>query len=100
MSKVKKIYSVSTHLRDSSHEMRVIQNEVGIKLKMTYESYNAAERFTGEQFVNGKWEHTFSMLDLGVTPDRTMYVSGTGHREDRAEALFGLGTKLFNILNK
>jgi hypothetical protein len=37
---------------------------------------------------------------LGVLPDKTMYVSSEGKREDKAEKLFGLGTKLFNILNQ
>ena len=100
MKKEKLIHSVSSHLRDRSHEMRIIQNENNVKLKMTYEAYNANERFTGEQFINGKWEHTFSMLDLGQTPDTKIYVSSEGKREDRASKLFVLGIKLFNILNK
>ena len=96
----KLIYSVANHLREKSHEMRFFQNKEGVKIKMTYEAYNANERFTGEQFVNGKWEHTFSMLDLGQTPDTKIYVSSEGKREDRASKLFVLGIKLFNILNK
>jgi hypothetical protein len=96
----KLIYSVANHLREKSHEMRVFQNKEGVKIKMTYEAHNANERFTGEQFVNGKWEHTFSMLDLGQTPDTKIYVSSEGKREDRASKLFVLGIKLFNILNK
>lgn len=100
MKNPKIIYSVSSHLRDQSHEVRIIENENKVKLKMTYESYNAVERFTGEQFSNGKWEHTFSMMDLGIVPDRSMFVCNEGKREDRSEKLFGLGTKLFNILNQ
>ena len=100
MKKEKLIHSVSSHLRDNSYEMRIIQNENNVKLKMTYEAYNAQERFIGEQFINGKWEHTFSMMDLGVLPDKSIYVCSEGKREDKAEKLFGLGTKLFNILNQ
>lgn len=104
MSKVKVIYSVSTHLKGKSHEMRVIQDQSkvnGVKLKMTYEAYNANERFVGEQWVGGKWEHSFDMLDLGVTPERSAYnIWDEGEREDRADKLFKLGTELFNILNK
>ena len=100
MKKEKLIHSVSSHLRDKSYEMRIIQNENNVKLKMTYEAYTAQERFTGEQFINGKWEHTFGMLDLGVLPDKSIYVCSEGKREDKAEKLFGLGTKLFNILNQ
>lgn len=103
MKKEKVIHSVSSHLRDKSYEMRIIQDTTrvnGVKLKMTYEAYNAQERFTGEQFIGGKWEHTFGMLDLGVLPDKSIYVCSEGKREDKAEKLFGLGTKLFNILNQ
>jgi hypothetical protein len=67
---------------------------------MTYESYNAVERFTGELFVGGKWEHTFSIMDLGVSPDRSMYVSSEMKREQRAESLIVKGIELFNILNQ
>lgn len=100
MAKEKLIYSASQHLRSKSHEVRVFKNEQGIKMKMTYEAYNANERFQGEQFVNGKWEHTFDMLDLGVSPESSMYVSNEGKRESRAEGLFKSGIKLFNILNQ
>lgn len=100
MVKKKLIYSASQHLKGKSHEVRVFKNEQGIKMKMTYEAYNAVERFTGEQFVNGKWEHTFSMLDLGVSPESSIYVSDEGKRETRADNLFKSGIKLFNILNQ
>jgi hypothetical protein len=103
MSKVKVIYSVSTHLKEKSHEMRIVQDQSvvrGVKLKMTYEAYNANERFVGEQWVGGKWEHSFDMLDLGVTSERSAYnIWNEGKREDRAEKLFKLGIVLFNTLN-
>jgi hypothetical protein len=66
---------------------------------MTYEAYNANERLTGELLVNGKWEHHFSMLDLGQEPQKSIYVSSETKREQRADYLFVLGKGLFNLLN-
>lgn len=96
----KVIYSKPLHGRGKSHDVLIMEHENGIKLKMTYEAYNANERFTGEQFINGKWEHTFSMLDLGLSPETSIYVSDETKRIERAEKLFILGGKLFNILNQ
>jgi hypothetical protein len=103
MKKTKELYRSKVHNRDNSHDVVIIQDITrvsGVKLKMTYESYNAVERFTGEQYINGKWEHTFSIMDLGVSPDRSMYVSSEMKREQRAESLIEKGIELFNILNQ
>jgi hypothetical protein len=67
---------------------------------MTYECYNTGERFTGERLVGGKWEFNFSMLDLGVSSESSMYVSSEEKRLSRAEDLMKKGTELFNIINQ
>lgn len=103
MKKTKELYRSKVHNRDNSHDVIIIQDTTrvsGVKLKMTYESYNAVERFTGEQLVGGKWEHTFSIMDLGVSPDRSMYVCSEHKRLSRAEDLMKKGIELFNILNQ
>jgi hypothetical protein len=103
MAKIKQIYRSEIHNRDKSHDVCIIQDQSkvrGVKLKMTYESYNALERFTGEQWVGGKWEHTFSMLDLGVTPDSSSYVWGNSKRLKRTEDLIMKGIEYFNIINQ
>lgn len=103
MAKIKQIYRSEIHNRDKSHDVCIIQDQSkvrGVKLKMTYESYNALERFTGELFVGGKWEHHFSMLDLGVTPDSSSYVSDSSKRLLRAEELISKGIDYFNIINQ
>ena len=100
MSETKVIYGKPLHGKSRSHDVLIMQHENGIKLTMTYEAYHANERLTGEQFINGKWEHTFDMMDLGVMPDTSIYVSNEGKRIERAEKLFILGGKLFNILNQ
>ena len=102
MKKTKELYRSKLHKRDKSHDVVIIQDITrvsGCKLKMTYESYNAVERFTGERLVGGKWEFNFSMLDLGVSSDKSMYVSSEMKREQRAESLIEKGISLFNILN-
>jgi hypothetical protein len=103
MAKIKQIYRSEIHNRDKSHDVCIIQDQSkvrGVKLKMTYESYNALERFTGEQWVGGKWEHTFSMLDLGVTPEGSSYVWDNSKRLLRAEELISKGIDYFNIINQ
>jgi hypothetical protein len=102
MGKVKELYRSKLHKRDKSHDVCIIQNNMsvnGSKLKMTYECYNAVERFTGERFVGGVWEHSFSMLDLGVWVDSSMYVSDDSVRLKRTEELIKKGIEFFNILN-
>jgi hypothetical protein len=102
MGKVKELYRSKLHKRDKSHDVCIIQNNMsvnGSKLKMTYECYNALERFTGEQWNGGKWEHTFSMLDLGVWVDSYMYVKDDSVRLERTEELIKKGIEFFNILN-
>jgi hypothetical protein len=103
MKKVKELYRSKLHGRDKSHDVVIIQDTTrvnGCKLKMTYECYNAVERFTGERFVGGKWEFNFSMEDLGVTPDRSNYVCDSSKRLARAESLIEKGIQFFNILNQ
>jgi hypothetical protein len=103
MSKVKQIYRSEIHKRDNSHDVCIIQDQSkvrGVKLKMTYESYNAVERFTGELFVGGKWEHHFSMLDLGVEPEKSSYIWDDAKRLKRAEDLISKGINFFKTLQE
>jgi len=103
MKKTKELYRSKLHTRDKSHDVVIIQDITrvsGCKLKMTYECYNAVERFTGERLVGGKWEFNFSMSDLGISSDSSMYVSSEMKRDQRAESLMKKGIELFNILNQ
>lgn len=98
--KNKTIYESKIHTRDNSHDVLVIQDTRvnGVKLKMTYECYNAIERFTGDLFSNGRWEHFFCLMDLGITPDSSNYVRSEMFRQDRCQVLQGLGIKFFNLM--
>ena len=96
--KVKELYRSKLHISSKSHDVIIIQESKvqGVKLKMTYECYNGIERFTGELFIGGKWEHFFSMLDLGIIPDTSMYVCDETKRENRSTNLFQIGVEFFN----
>ena len=101
--KTKELYRSKVHVKEKSHDVCIIQDTTrvsGCKLKMTYESYNAVERFTGERLVGGKWEFNFSMLDLGVEPERSMYISDNSKRLKRTEDLIKKGIEFFNIINQ
>jgi len=102
MKKIKELYRSKLHDQERSHDVVIIQDTIeasGCKLKMTYECYNAVERFTGERFVGGKWEFNFSMIDLGVTPNKSSYIHDSNRRLARAESLIEKGVQFFNILN-
>lgn len=96
---MKTIFENKTHTRDISHEIKIVFDGT-YKMKMTYECYNAAERFTGDLFINGKWEHFFSTLDLGIIADKTNYVRSESHRENRCKDLQKLGIKFYNSMLK
>ena len=102
MKKTKELYRSKLHTRNKSHDVVIIQDITivkGCKLKMTYECYNANERFTGERLVGGKWEFNFSISDLGVSSNSSMYVCSEEKRLSQAEDLMKKGIELFNILN-
>lgn len=69
---MKVIINNKVHLGEKSHEVKVMTH-YGKVLKMTYESYNAVERFMGEVWDGNRWNHMFSMLDLGIVPDNDMF---------------------------
>ena len=100
---MKTIFENKTHIRDNSHDIKIVVNdklENPFKMKMTYECYNAQERFTGDLFINGKWEHFFSTLDLGIIADKTNYVRSESHRENRCKDLQKLGINFYNSMLK
>lgn len=100
--KLKEIYRSKIHIREKSYDMCIVKDQSvvnGSKLKMTYECYNAIERLTGELWVDGKWEHTFCLMDLGERVESSMYIHDESKRKDRCEKLFEKGKNLFNILN-
>ena len=98
MSKQTELYRSKLHSQDKSHDVLIFKDGDGIRCKTTYECYNASERFTGEMFINGKWEHTFSLHDLGEEPRKSFYVHRSGERLERTESLIKKGKTFFNLL--
>jgi hypothetical protein len=101
------IYESKVHVNSKSHDVFVIRKRIkderGVRLvtlKMTYECYNAVERFTGELLVMDKWVHFFSMLDLGALPDSTRYVHHEFVRLQKSKELQNLGISFFNQIFK
>ena len=97
--KMKTLYESRVHDQNKSHDVIVVQ-ENDVKMKMTYECYNAQERFTGDLFVGGKWEHFFSTLDLGIESNKSNYVKSEEFRKTRSTELRKLGIKFFNSIHK
>lgn len=93
---MKTIHESSIHNSDMSHDVLILEGFQYMKFKMTYECSNATERFTGELFVGNKWEHFFSMLDLGVMNDSTRFLDSEIQRKERCKNLQKLGIKFFN----
>lgn len=82
------LFRNSTHTKIKSYDC-LIAEIGGKKVKMTYEAYNAAERCNVEFFDGNKWNHVLSMLDMGIVPNSTAYISwNENERKDRADQLF------------
>lgn len=70
----------------------------GKVVKFTYEAYNATERCNTEVFDGTKWNHIFSIMDLGVMPIMSAYnIWDSKERELRANDLF---KKSQNMISK
>lgn len=84
---MKTIFKKEVNLNNQSHVCHLLEiNDK--KVKMTYESYNATERFTVDIFDGYKWNHFLSIMDLGVKPETSSYVWSDNRRIQRAEELF------------
>lgn len=83
----------STHKNERSHDCLLM--EIGNKgnggkvVKFTYEAYNAVEKCNTEIFDGEKWNHIFSIMDLGVMPETSAYnIWDSAKRKLRADDLF------------
>lgn len=92
--KAKKIVLINNkiHERERSYDMCIIMivNEYAdknVRVRLTYESYNAVERFNGETFDGIKWNNIFCLPDLGVLPDTSMYIRDSSRRIERVKEL-------------
>lgn len=64
----------SIHEKDRSYDVSIFSTpRMSGAVKITYEAYNAAEKFTGETWDGHKWNNIFNIWDLGVIPNSSAY---------------------------
>ncbi len=85
------------HEDGRSHDMCVIRFN-NTKVRLTYETYNAVERFNGETFDGVKWNNIFTMPDLGVLPDNSFYVRNQSNRIERVKNLTEKALKYLSVI--
>lgn len=84
---MKEILRSEIHTREKSYESLIVKLDINKLVKMTYECYNAIERFTGEIFDGYKWNHFFSIHDLGEMGEKSNYVTDNTFRQKRCGEL-------------
>lgn len=95
---MKKLQRNSLHSKGRSHDCLLLEHN-GKKIKMTYEAYNASEQCSVEIFDGFKFNHAFSLRDLGVTPESSAYlIWDEKKREARATDLFSKAEKMCKLL--
>lgn len=85
---MKEILRERVHGDYTSHDTLIVSYKE-TKAKITYEASNATERCTTEFFDGTKWNHIFSLSDMGISPNKSAYISSQIERQTRAENLFG-----------
>jgi CRISPR/Cas system-associated protein Cas7 (RAMP superfamily) len=75
------------HNRDRSHDVTILEYKK-VKLKFTYQSYNAAEHYAVDLFDGTKWNHVLNLWDLGIEPESNAYVMTADEREKRTNSFY------------
>ncbi len=97
---MKKLLRNSIHTKGSSHDCLIGEFKEK-KIKITYLAYNAAEKCNVEFFDGDKWNHIFSMLDMGVVAESSAYnIWNEDKRKRRADDLFITAEAMIKILLK
>lgn len=95
---MKTIVRNSIHIQDKSHDC-LIREIKGKKIKITYEAYNAVEKCNTEFFDGNKWNHIFSILDLGVNSETSAFsIWDETKRKKRADDLFKKSEDMSNAI--
>jgi hypothetical protein len=85
---MKTIIRNSLHTTSTSHDC-LIGEIKGKKIKITYQAYNASEKCNTDFFDGDKWNHIFSILDMGVRQENSAYnIWNEEKRKKRADDLF------------
>jgi len=94
---MKPIVRNSVHSPSRSHDFFLI-NYKDKKVKFTYESYNAVERFSAQIYDGYKWKHLLDIMDLGIVPNKEFYIKSATERKERSEFLYNEGVKLMKSI--
>jgi hypothetical protein len=81
------------HKIGKSHDFRVIKIKRTV-LFITYEAYNAVEKFDIEIFNGKEKSYILSIYDIGESPNSTAYVNSIAERELRSIDLFNKAVKM------
>lgn len=99
-TKAVEIMRTAIHENERSHDCAIIQ--IGDKkVKMVYQAYNAAEKFTASVFSENQNQLNtlFDMMDLGVKPEKRAYIFFTEEeRRKRANLLIALAEEACTAL--
>ncbi len=94
----KELLRNSIHQGGKSYDVSVFKTDADMKFKMTYQSYNAVERFNGEVWDGHKWNHLFNMLDLKEIPDTSSYIQDFPKRMIKCNDLIKKGLDFCKII--
>ncbi len=96
-NKMKVLQRNAVHDNQKSHDCLIL--EYGSKkIKMTYECYNAGERFKVEFFDGDKWNTIYTLPDLGLVSDIFFYLKPDLERFDKASKLFDDAQKMCKLI--
>lgn len=87
---MKTISRESIHTDGRSHDCIIVEFKTPFRqiFKITYEAYNAVEKCNTELFDGTKWNHIFSMWDMGYSPNTSAYnIWSNTARSERATEL-------------
>lgn len=88
----------ATHDADKSHHVFVLRIDHKHTVVLTYQAYNAVEKFEGEIFSDGKLNPVFYMADLGVNQNATAYIKDSKIRKERVKELYPKALKFIEAL--
>lgn len=95
---MKTLFRNSTHKMRKSHDCLIAEIK-GKKIKLTYEAYNAVEKFNVEIFDGNKFNVILNILDMGVTQENDAYnIWSDLQREARANNLIKIAKKMCEVI--
>lgn len=95
---MKTILRNKQHYNQRSYDIQIIEVN-GKKLKLTYEAYNAVERYNANILIEGEWKHFSNLQDLGEFEQSSNYnILNAEQREKRVDELFKKASKFIKLV--